>query len=569
MKSLFSLILALLLSSFFVQIQAQYTPGELTAIQKELKQRGEVYFSFLVPSLPLPGWISKTVSIDKIEGQRCFAYANASQIETFQIHGLKINVEKAPSMLIPQSLIDSRSNRSVSDFDFYPTYSEYLQMMQNFESQYPNLCKLIKIGESVEGRDILVLKISDNVNLEENEPEVFYTSTMHGDEVTGYVLMLHLIDYLLSEYTSDAEIATLVDELGIYINPLSNPDGTYAGGNNSLYSATRFNANNIDLNRNYPDPEDGLHPDGNAWQKENQVMMDFMESRHFVLSANFHGGVEVVNYPWDTKEAFHADNDWYESVSRQYVDTLHVYRPQSWTSYFTFMNNGVTNGFEWYTISGGRQDYCNYFLRMREVTIELSNTKIPPPAQLPQFWEANYRSMIQYLQHALGGIRGRVVDAQTQETLQAEITVLNHDFDHSSVFSHPENGWYYRLIEDGNYSLEISAPGYQSKTISGLSVVNGSLIIQNAGLEQLNDIHEEWNMAFQLFPNPASDYIILRTPDQEGLLNIFDLSGRLILQQSISDRMQNINLANLQSGVYQFVFEGANRFSQKIILIRD
>jgi len=175
--------------------------------------------------------------------------------------------------------------------------------------------------------DLLFAKISDNVNVEEDEPEVMYTSTMHGDETTGYVLMLRLIDSLLSTYGSDSLVTRLVDSCEIWINPLANPDGTYYGGNSSVYSARRYNANNVDLNRNYPDPEDGDHPDGNSWQAETVAFMAFAEAHSLVISTNIHGGAEVLNYPWDTWSQRHADDNWWIDISRMFADTVHAYSP--------------------------------------------------------------------------------------------------------------------------------------------------------------------------------------------------------------------------------------------------
>ena len=68
---------------------------------------------------------------------------------------------------------------------------------------YPSLCRLDTIGTSINGKLVLALKISDNPAEDETEPEVFYSSTMHGDETGGYVLMLRLADYLLKNYNSD------------------------------------------------------------------------------------------------------------------------------------------------------------------------------------------------------------------------------------------------------------------------------------------------------------------------------------------------------------------------------
>ena len=84
-------------------------------------------------------------------------------------------------------------------FDLYPSYDVYLQLMERFASQHPDICKLIEIGESVQKRKLLAVKISDNVEDEEfSEPEFFYSSTIHGDELCGFNLMLRLIDYLLN-----------------------------------------------------------------------------------------------------------------------------------------------------------------------------------------------------------------------------------------------------------------------------------------------------------------------------------------------------------------------------------
>jgi murein tripeptide amidase MpaA len=109
---------------------------------------------------------------------------------------------------------------------------------------------------------------------------------MHGDEVTGYVLMLRLIDYLLSNYQTDARIKKLIDSTEIWINPLANPDGTYAAGNTDISGATRANANGYDLNRNFPDPESGEYPGGTR-QKETQDMMNFMQKINLYLQLIF------------------------------------------------------------------------------------------------------------------------------------------------------------------------------------------------------------------------------------------------------------------------------------------
>ena len=157
-----------------------------------------------------------------------------------------------------KGIISAGNMNEALNWDTYPTFTQYDSIMRSFSTLYPSLCRLDTIGKSVNGKLILVLKISDNVSVDEDEPEVFYTSTMHGDETGGYVMMLRLADYLLRNYHTSNRVKNMADNLEIWINPLANPDGTYRTGN-IMSSPTRYNANGVDLNRNFPDPLSRIH----------------------------------------------------------------------------------------------------------------------------------------------------------------------------------------------------------------------------------------------------------------------------------------------------------------------
>ena len=196
----------------------------------------------------------------------------------------------------------------------YPTYAEYASQMSDFATENPSIAELVDIGDTNNGKDLLFIKLSDNVVAREQEPRVMYTSSMHGNEIAGFPSMLNLIDYLITAYNDTdhadhSRVKNLLDNSEVWINPMANPDGTYKGsaGYTSVSGAQRGNANNIDLNRNYPDNVSGTHPDGEAYQIETLSFMALAESTHFVLSANFHGGTEVVNYPWDNTSVRHSD----------------------------------------------------------------------------------------------------------------------------------------------------------------------------------------------------------------------------------------------------------------------
>jgi len=442
----------------------------------------EYYFKFAIDDRQQLDSLTRIISIDNVRDDTVFAYANENQMDEFK----KLNIEyiilpHPGSLLVPKM---SRSKEDVRDWDSYPTYTAYVDMVYQFQTDYPDLCVIEDIGTSVNGRSLLYARISDNVNIEENEPEVMYTSTMHGDETTGYILMLRLIDYLLTNYGVDSLATRLVDSCEIWINPNANPDGTYYGGDYTVQNARRYNANSVDLNRNFPDPQDGDHPDGHAWQPETVAMMDFAALHNFIISANFHGGVEVVNYPWDTWATLHADDSWYIDISRHYADSAQYYSP---TGYMTYKNNGITNGYAWYTVNGGRQDYMNYWHNCREVTIELSDVKLLPESQLDAHWTYNKSSFLNYLENGLYGIRGFVTDAVTGLPLDATIAVLGHEYYNSEAVTDPDVGDYHRMLDDGTYDLEFSADGYYTDTIESISVVEYSTVIADMVLEPVRD----------------------------------------------------------------------------------
>ena len=245
-----------------------------------LENRGEVYFSFSIPGTPLLNELTNVISIDKITADSVYSYANKDEFEKFCEFHIGFTI------LIPPSLRPFKTTKILSDsltWNYYPSYKEYLDLMYGFEDLFPDLCELYEIGESVQGRQILAVKISDNVSTKEEEPEFFYSSTIHGDEVVGYVFMLRLIDFLLTNYSKDTKVSSLVNNVEIWINPLANPDGAFFFSDTSIVGAKRYNANNIDLNRNFPDPSIGSFPDKNIWQPETYAMIEFMESHNFVL----------------------------------------------------------------------------------------------------------------------------------------------------------------------------------------------------------------------------------------------------------------------------------------------
>jgi len=458
MKKLLAVGYALLIT---ISLSAQKKTIPIERAFQELDRRGEVYFSFQLKDHSLLSQLTHVISLDNIKENTIYAYANRKELSEFLTYQIDFTVLTAPSELEEVQMTDRPEQ--VLDWNYYPTYPAYETLMAEFVSNHPDICKLLTIGTLASGRKLLAVKITDNPGIQENEPEFLYSSSIHGDETTGYILMLHLIDYLLTGYGTDARITEMVNNTEIVICPLANPDGTYKGGNNTVNGATRGNANDVDINRNFPDPKGGPHPDGNVWQPETNAFMSFAGFHHFTMGANFHGGTEVINYPWDTWSKLAADDAWWIFVSREYADTVHLHAP---ANYMNEYQNGITNGNAWYEIEGGRQDYMNYFRNCREVTMEISDIKLLPTSQLINHWDYNYRSLLNYIQESGYGLQGLVTDSMSGEPLNAKVFITGFDKDSSHVFTDPAVGDYHRLLKGGFYNVTFSSAGYYPKTFS-------------------------------------------------------------------------------------------------------
>lgn len=418
-----------------------------------MSQRNEFYFKFKIDDVTELRKIAKIISVDNVEGDVVTAYANNKEFEKFSEMGYDIVLETPPSMLIEYDMFDG--TREEYEWDSYPTYEAYESMMYDFASSHPDKCSIIELGTLSSGRKILLARI--NNGNPDGKPKFLYTSTIHGDECTGFIMMLRLIDYLLT--SNDADVQNVVNNMDIFIGPNSNPDGTYHNGNHTVNGATRENGAGIDINRNFPDFNDGPHPDNKPYAEETELFMQLAEDYNFTMGANYHGGAEVLNYPWDTESDLHVDDAWWQHVCRQYADLVHEVD----TNYMDDFNDGITNGYEWYSVSGGRQDYMNYYHGCREVTIECSDTKTPPAYQLPTYWNYNVNAIMAYLGQALNGIHGVVTDSITGAPLEATVTIAGHDEDYSKVSSHLPAGDYHRLIKGGTYTLTFTANGYYPK----------------------------------------------------------------------------------------------------------
>lgn len=460
----------------------------------------------------------------------------------------------------------------MENFDLYPSYDVYLQMMERFAEEHPDICKLIEIGKSVENRKLLAVKISDNVDDEEYfEPEFLYSSTIHGDELCGFNLMLRLINDLLTNYGSDSYLTWLVNNVQIYINPLANPDGLYNGNNNFVTNSTRYNAHGVDLNRSFPTV---TNPMLDYYEPEVKAMIDFANAHYFSISANLHSGSEILNYPWDSffaSELPLPDNSWFEQICSKYVATARTIDSEYMAS--EIAQNGYVFGSQWYKISGGRQDYMNYYMRCREITIELSNAYKLHPDFLDEYWHKNRSSLINLIGESLHGLTGRVTDIYGNAINNAEVIVLDKDKNYTTVFTN-NDGYYFRYLPpDSIYELSVYVDGYKTEnqvvaTQKDTLVALDFMLLNGIAYYPLSTL--EWHGDEVAFAAQWTDgKIVVESSKPISDLVVIAADGRILVKSKPRKLKTEYTLNNCSHGICVIKAEcGGKSFTHKLFITK-
>uniref|UniRef100_A0A8C5P691 Carboxypeptidase Z n=1 Tax=Leptobrachium leishanense TaxID=445787 RepID=A0A8C5P691_9ANUR len=374
------------------------------------------------------------------------------------------------------------------------TYNQMISVLKKTAGRCSHISKTYSIGRSFEGKELIVIEFSTKPGHHELlKPEFRYIGNMHGNEVLGRELLIYLAQYLCSEYILGNErIQEIVNTTRIHLLPSMNPDGydlaAEEGAGYNGWTSGRVTAQNIDLNRNFPDLTAEFHkifkmrsarldhmpiPES-YWEgkiaPETKAIMKWMRTVPFVLSGSLHGGDLVISYPFDFSKhpleekmlSSTPDEKVFQLLSKTYVASHPLMSSKAIDRCGgNFVSKGgIINGAEWYSFSGGMSDFSYLHTNCFELTLELGCEKFPTEDELYSGWQDNKESLLSFIEMVHRGIKGVVKDEYGNPIKKARISVrgIRHDIITA------EDGDYWRLLIPGVHIVSAEAFGYTKIT---------------------------------------------------------------------------------------------------------
>ena len=343
-------LFAFFLFNFSHFLQAQSAPETYSKIEitipnrtaiRSLAKQGFIFDHVTVVRKQAPAFTVRTV-------------VNSRELEIIKQSGLSYSVlipdviadyqqRQAQAAATPVRSSDTPAGFELGSMGGYYTFDEVVSELDSMHLTHPQLAaEKQSIGLSIEHRDLWMTKISQNVQDDEDEPEVFYTALHHAREPAGMMALMYFMDYLLDRYGSDDEVTYLLNHRELFFVPVVNPDGyvynqqEYPDGGGQWRKNRRDNGNGwygVDLNRNYgyewgyddvgssPYPfSDTYRGTGPFSEPETQAIRDFVNSRHFAVAINYHTYSDLLIYPWGYVNALTPDSVIYKTYATILTD---------------------------------------------------------------------------------------------------------------------------------------------------------------------------------------------------------------------------------------------------------
>ncbi len=251
-------------------------------------------------------------------------------------------------------------NFSLGSCGGFSTVDQMLTQLDLMRQLYPQLVSVKKpVNDtitSIEGRQVYYVRLSDNADINETEPEVLYTGMQHAREPIGMQHLLYYMWYLLENYEADSSIKALVDNTEMYFIPIVNVDGyefnisTNPDGGGMWRKNRRDNGNalfGVDINRNYgymwgfdntgssPNPSSDTYRGPYAFSEpETRMLKYFCESHEIRIALNYHSYSNLLLYPWGWSMFPAPDDGILNAFAKEMTrENAYIYGPGSTTIY--------------------------------------------------------------------------------------------------------------------------------------------------------------------------------------------------------------------------------------------
>ncbi|HEU4882468.1 MAG TPA: M14 family metallopeptidase [Longimicrobium sp.] len=243
------------------------------------------------------------------------------------------------------------------DFSAYHTPAQVDFEVSRFATRFPSLVQIVTLGNSLEGRPIRAIKISDNPGTDEPaEADVVFVALHHAREWLATETALFVAEQILMRYATDPQVQADVNDAQIWIVPVVNPDGyahTVAVGGYRYWRKNRRNNGGgtfgVDLNRNWGyqwgllsgssnvSSDDTYHGTGPFSEPELVVLRNFLDSRKARLESfvSYHTFSELWLRPWSYTTTDAPGEQTLASLYERSRDAIaavhsHVYSPTIW-----------------------------------------------------------------------------------------------------------------------------------------------------------------------------------------------------------------------------------------------
>ncbi|HWL92783.1 MAG TPA: M14 family metallopeptidase, partial [Phycisphaerae bacterium] len=343
---------------------------------------------------------------------------------------------------------------SLMPYDEYHNIEESVCFLQNLAAAYPNICRLVSLGQSIQGRDIWALKITDQPDaVEPGEEKIFIKATTHAREWATHETLLYIAEYLTSRYATDARVQRIVDRSVVWLVPITNPDGYAHTWNGPQPSARMWrknrklnnvqNCNNnpnstccgVDINRNYSYVWGNFGgSSGNACSEtyrggsaasepETQAIQNFIAAEKPAIAVSFHSYSQLWLYPWGntgsvTPESYSSLRAMGKKLSQLVNDVHGLFYIPGQSNYNIYATNGDFNDFAY-----GAHGVLSFTPEVRPTNTGLGGFLLPED-QILECAEENTAAMLWLMDNVAGTIDVRSsADGSLFETVAADETL--------------------------------------------------------------------------------------------------------------------------------------------------